>query len=175
MLTDSAGRPGPTLRNDDGMPQKAYGEALLARLQMIFRSLMVAQVIFLLVGVLVMASVSLPYGMPYQELYLIFVPIGDGIVIGWAYFFERNALRRAKRLKAPRLKLRTYFLGRVTRLAMINGTNLFNLVMLNWTGLRWFLLLFGLVLFLYVRLRPTREHCIHQLALSEQESARLFD
>jgi hypothetical protein len=65
-------------------------------------------------------------------------------------------------------------MGRVIRLAVLNGVNLFNLVMLNWTGIRWVLVLFGIVLVLYGRAWPTRQHCIAQLSLSGDEVQKLF-
>jgi len=151
------------------------GPALYRRLQRLFRAMLLGQAVFLLLSVgLIMSAQTDRFSPELAAEFWRFVPFFDMgmLVLGLLLFnYQRGRAIQQERINT---RLTRYFSAAVIRLALINGTALFNLAIFSLTADRGFLLLFGGVVTWYIVLRPTHRRLRAELKLPGEQFSELF-
>jgi hypothetical protein len=152
------------------------GRILLSRTARIYNALLMSQAAFVLV-----AFVSLAAGRLRQPVVAYAPELVWSVVAGanLAMFLAANGLfgallRAARRRRSLSGKLRAYFTASVLRVAVLNGTNLFNLTAFHYMADPYLLLPFGLVVAYFVSLRPTLWRARRELPLPPADHQRVF-
>ncbi len=135
----------------------------------LYGAMFVGQGVFLIVSV---GLIRLGYAPGFAALHVQLqwvVPIMIFAVVLLGTWVSGRRYVRAQARQLITLKLQAYQTGLVTNLAMLNGAAFFAVLTYLLTGEVAYLLLYGAVLVLYVRQRPSPAHARRVLQLSPDE------
>lgn len=145
-------------------------------LQIIYYSLIAGQVFFGLVSVIINQMINLNSGLEILKdifLYIVPVIIISGLLVGRRLF--KNNMKTASSRAGLIEKMADYRASCILKYALLEGPSFLAIIIFLVTGDILFLGMTGLIIAIFLTMKPTKEYAVRNLELNPYEEQKIHD
>jgi hypothetical protein len=141
---------------------------------LLFSALLVAQLIYLLAGLLIIKSNNFEGMTNLNTIFMFIVPVINASVILAAKFIYGKSLLNLDSTQSLNYKLKLYQTNNIIKLALLEGANIINISAMIITGNYFFGAFFVIVFILFFLNKPTVEKFVMEYQLKPDDAVKIL-
>ena len=147
---------------------------MLQNLNIIFMALLSGQLIYFIVGIVLLQSGQSKGISEMSTMFMYIVPFINVVIILVARFLYGNNLAKLSKEVSIEIKSQSYLTNNIIKLALLEGANLINISIMIITNNYFFAGFFVIIITLYFLNRPSKDKFITEYELSSNDALKLI-
>jgi hypothetical protein len=147
---------------------------IFRNLNIIFLALISGQLIYFVIGIVLIQSVDIQYSGDLTTLFMYLIPLVNMLIILTIKFIYSRILSKINTDMSVEKKSQYYLNNNIFKLALLESANLINVSAMIFTGNYFFAGFFVIITALYFLNRPTKEKFITECNLSSDDVLKII-